>query len=60
MLILGTLIIIASVVLGFFVLFGIGMTDGPAPVGWALWSQLWPAYLGGVFGVLVIAAKWLP
>ena len=33
------------------------MTDGPAPEGWDLWSQLWPAYLGILLGLFVLALK---
>jgi hypothetical protein len=55
--VIGVCIIIVSILLGFLILFGIGMADGPAPEGWDLWSQLWPAYLGILLGLFVLALK---
>ena len=60
MIVLGALVILASIAFGIVLLFGISMTDGPLPIGYALWSQLWPTYLGIAVGVLLIASKWLP
>lgn len=57
MIVLGSLIIAASIAWGIVCFAAAAMTDGAGP---SFWSVFWSPVAGIVIGALVIASKWLP
>lgn len=56
--ILGLVIVFASIALGFLLMWGLNLTDGPPPRGWALWGPIWPAYVGIAVGLCLVSSHW--